>query len=306
MSGKEGVSRRSMLGAVLDKSLSQGQLISRAIDVMAPESIPQVRRLRELQKLPGEVPNQQVAEAIGGVVMLYPIVYELDSLGKAMNYSHGSIMLPLGSIDLRLTHTNWYGIYNGLQEASVVFNPSDRSADEVAFTFDSEDGESGRSDIGAFDDFRPIIAMNSIEENLYLEELEAQGFYDYDVKVVLEAVHQAVVHGERSRYWEEVARPSLQIEELSAFNRSWFRELLSNRGIDPELFEAVSRQLPVRESIDLVKKADKLSRSDLMTMVARKGTTIVRDIFNPREKAIVPRFIELEQVHTEDGDELDG
>lgn len=306
MSDKEGVSRRSILGAVLDKSLSQDLLISRAIDVMVPESIPQVRRLRELQELPGEVPNKQVAEAIGGLVKLYPVVYELDSLGMGMNYSHGSIMLPLGPIDLRLTHTNWHGIYNGLQEASVVFNPTDRSVDEVTFIFDSEDDESGRSDIGAFDDFRPVIEMNLIEENLYIEELEAQGFYNYDVRVVLEAIHQAVVHGERSRYWEEVARPSLQIEELSAFNISWFRELLSNRGIDPELFEAVSRQLPIRESIDLVKKADKLSRIDLMRMAARKGTTIVRDIFNPREKAVIPGFNEVEQGHAEDPDELDG
>lgn len=210
----------------------------------------------------------------------------MERLAPGMNYVHASQILPLGPIDIQITHLHWYGIYNGIEEAYVKFNPDTYSLDEVAFHFDGTEDDTGRSDLGAFEDFRPAIKMNTDEENNYLEELHAQGFYDYDIGAILESVFQTVVFGERSTYWEDVARPTLRIDELAVFNRAWFRELLSSRDIDPDLFEVIARDLPIRESIGIVKQAERLRRFDAMRFVSRKGTTILRDILSPREKAV--------------------
>jgi hypothetical protein len=288
MTGKEGVSRRSILGASVDRALNQEDTVySRVLDIIAPESIPQVRKLRDLQDLPGELPQNLITNALGDVMRLFPIEYDLVRGGPEWNYSHASHTLALGPVDIKISHLNWYGIYSGEKEVTVAFNPDTNSIDEVEFRFSISSDDTGRSNSGTFNVFKPLKMTND-EEDAYIDEMDEQGFYDFDPRVILESIYQSIVFGERSEYWER-AKDMLRIQDLAAFNKSWFDELLKNRGIDPKFYEFATRKLPIRESIHLIKGGERLRRIDALRLATRKVTAVARDIFNPREKAVLPR-----------------
>ncbi|MEK7605429.1 MAG: hypothetical protein AAB478_02775 [Patescibacteria group bacterium] len=281
-----GVSRRAILGAALDKTISQDPLIGRAADILAPETRPQVQRLRELQEGVENIPTQIIASAIGDVIKLYPIVYQVDSLGPGMNYVIGAVLLPLGSVDVELQNIYWHGIiYSGIEKSSVHFNPDSQSLAEVHINFDGSGEDTGMSNYGAAEDFNPLIQMSREESDLYGEELDNQGFLNFDQSIILEAIYQAVVYGERSTYWQDTVVPMLRMDELTAFNRAWHEGLLRSRNIDPELFEVVSRQLPIRESMELIKSGGRIKRLDAMRYLGREATRRARDLLVPRNEA---------------------
>lgn len=281
-----GVSRRAIFGAAFDRTISQDPLIGRVVDILVPEDRPQIQRLRELQEGIENIPSQMIASAVGDVVRFYPTVYQMDSLGPGMNYVHGAVTLPLGPVDVELRNIYWHGIYRGMEESSVHFSPDSQSLAEIHVKFDGSGEDTGMSNYGAHEDFKPLIQMSREESDLYGEELDTQGFLEFDQSIILEAIYQAVVYGERSTYWQDTVVPMLRLDELTAFNRVWHEELLHAHGIDPELFEVVSRQLPIRESAELIKLGGKIKRFDAMKYLGRQATRRVRDLLIPQRETI--------------------
>ena len=255
--------------------------IKSGLDQIDPATSEIVMKIDSLLQGEGEITSHDVVTVVVAVVDMSPDENDEFTYGNGAKEVRVSRMLSLGPSDLKLGYTRFTGFAASDLEAQLYFKSP---LDDVEINLDPLECNTYRWNGSSTRTVDTLLNLGWEKENNYADQEDEAGFSDFDRRILLQAVREAVVLGEESTYWEEAVQPMLRLEELREFNHSFALGIAQERGIPAEVINASLTIPTVETTVAMIEKADRLTRFDLFDKLTRRGRKLQKDLFEGNKR----------------------